>query len=423
MRSRILFLSQSLPFPPHSGVTNRTLHILQELQRTFDVTLVAFSRRNHQPDDASRARAVEELRQRVSDILEPVRIDSEWSTSAKLRVHASSVLTGKPYIFFDYGSPDFGHRIDLALSNNPPHLVHVDSMDLYRWLPRLSAIPIACTHHSVESDLLRLRADRIHGRTASRYIRHQAHLVENVERALCRQLDLNVMTSDADADRLVSLAPGARTSVIPNGANVDYFKPTNPQSVVPGRVAFLGPTYMFPNRDAVHFFLDAIWPLVRNQRSDATLHLIGKNAADEKNLFEQQSGVSCQGYVPDVRPHFAEAACSVVPLRVGGGTRLKILDAWSMGKAIVSTSIGCEGLQNVDGENILIRDDPAEFAEAVLAVLRDEELRNRLGRNGRRTAEEIYAWPVVGRKLNALYQDLLVAPPLRRTTTLDSIAR
>jgi hypothetical protein len=114
MRSRILFLSQSLPFPPHSGVTSRTLHILQELQRAFDVTLVAFSRRNHQPDDASRARAVEELRQRVSDVLEPVPIDSEWSLSGKLRVHASSVLTGKPYIFFDYGNPGFGRRIELA---------------------------------------------------------------------------------------------------------------------------------------------------------------------------------------------------------------------------------------------------------------------------------------------------------------------
>jgi glycosyltransferase involved in cell wall biosynthesis len=133
--------------------------------------------------------------------------------------------------------------------------------------------------------------------------------------------------------------------------------------------------------------------------------------------------VSCQGYVPDVRPHFAEASCTVVPLRVGGGTRLKILDAWSMGKAIVSTSIGCEGLENVDGENILIRDDPAEFAEAVVEVLRDDELRNRLGRNGRKTAEEIYAWPVVGRKMNALYQDLLAAPATRRATPSDSIAR
>ena len=423
MQSRILFLSQSLPFPPHSGVTNRTLHILQELQRTFDVTLVAFSRRNHQPDDASRVRAVEALRQRLSDVLEPVRIDSEWSLSAKARVHASSVLTGKPYIFFDYGSPDFGRRIERALESNPPDLVHMDSMDLYRWLPQLSGIPVACTHHSVESDLLRLRADRIRGRAARRYIRHQAQLVENVERALCGRLDLNVMTSDDDAERLSSLAPGARTGVIPNGANVDYFTPTNTRSVVPGRVVFLGPTYMFPNRDAVHFFLDAIWPLVRNQRSDATLHLIGKNAAGEKDLFEKQIGVSCQGYVPDIRPHFAEASCSVVPLRVGGGTRLKILDAWSMGKAIVSTSIGCEGLENVDGENILIRDDPTEFAEAVVDVLRNEELRNRLGRNGRKTAEQIYAWPVVGRKLNALYQDLVAAPATRRASAFDSITR
>jgi len=119
--------------------------------------------------------------------------------------------------------------------------------------------------------------------------------------------------------------------------------------VVPGRVTFLGPTYMFPNRDAVDFFLANSWPLVRQRCPDGTFHLIGKNSADEKARFESHPGVTCNGHVPDIRPHFAESAVSVVPIRVGGGTRLKILDAWSMGKAVVSTSVGCEGLKTVDG--------------------------------------------------------------------------
>ena len=176
--------------------------------------------------------------------------------------------------------------------------------------------------------------------------------------------------------------------------------------MVPGRVTFLGPTYMFPNRDAVDFFLADAWPFIRQQCPESTFHLIGKNSIDEKARFEGHPGVTCNGHVPDIRPHLAETAVSIVPIRVGGGTRLKILDGWSMGKALVSTSVGCEGLEAVDGRNILIRDDATECAAAVVQLLHDGDLRDRLGYEARKTAEERYAWRVVGRKLVGLYQDL-----------------
>jgi glycosyltransferase involved in cell wall biosynthesis len=407
MRKRILFLSQCLPFPPHSGVTNRTYHILRQLQREFDVALVAFSRRNHQPDSASRASAAAKLRLVVSDVREAAVIGSEWSMALKLRNHLSSLLTGKPYIFYDYSHQAFGQALRGELSLAQPDLVHLDSMDLYRWLPSLPAVPIACTHHNVESELLRQRADRIPRRATRAYMRHQANLVEKVERRLCFRFDINVMTSERDAEHLRALAPDARTSVVPNGVDIDYFRPTSPQGLVPCRVAFLGPTYMFPNKDAVDFFLAEIWPSVRTRCPESTFHLIGKNSVDEKLRFEGHPSVQCEGYVPDIRPSFAQTECSVVPLRIGGGTRLKILDAWAMGKAVVSTSVGCEGLETVDGRNILIRDDPTEFAAAVIQVLSDHDLRDRLGREARATAESHYAWPVVGRKLVRCYQALL----------------
>jgi len=407
MRSRILFLSQCLPFPPDSGVTNRTYHILQQLQRTFDVTLVPFSRRNHQPHAPARAAATAALRKEIFDVFDPVPIASEWSLTTKLRIHASSLLTGKPYTFFEYGNPMYARELRAAVERASPDIVHLDSMDLYRWLPMLPGVPTACTHHNVESDLLSLRADHLPNRAASAYVSHQARQVEKVERKLCPRFDVNIMTSRIDAERLGILAAGARTHVVPNGVDVDYFRPTPRELVKPGRVVFLGPTYMFPNRDAVEFFLDAVWPIVRKQCPEATLDLIGKSRPGDKALFEKHAGVACHGYVADIRPYFSEAACSVVPLRVGGGTRLKILDAWSMGKAIVSTRVGCEGLETVDGQNILIRGDPANFAEAVVNVLRDSNLQERLGRGGRRTAEGIYAWPVVGENLTGLYHKLI----------------
>jgi glycosyltransferase involved in cell wall biosynthesis len=409
MRIRVLFLSQCLPFPPHSGVTKRTYHILQELQRAFDVTLVAFSRRDHQPDAASRARAAEVLRRELSDVMTPVPIGSEHSLSRKLHNHASSVLAREPYVFYEYGDARFGQELQQAIRRARPDMIHLDSLDLYRWLPTLPELPTACTHHSVESELLRLQADHSPNRVVRSYMKHQADLLEKVERRLCGQLDLNVMTSEVDAERLRALAPGARTTVIPNGVDVDFFQPGPPEAVVPGRVTFLGPTYMFPNRDAVDFFLADAWPLIRRSCPESTFHLIGKNSVEEKARFESHPGVMCNGHVPDIRPHFAQTAVSIVPIRVGGGTRLKILDAWSLGKAIVSTSVGCEGLETVDGHNILIRDDPAGFAAAVVQLLRDPALSDRLGKEARRTAEEHYAWRVVGRKLVRLYEHLIEA--------------
>ncbi|MGZ3332016.1 MAG: glycosyltransferase family 4 protein [Gemmatimonadaceae bacterium] len=411
MRRRILFLSQCLPFPPHSGVTNRTYNILRQLQSEFDVALVAFSRRNHQPDSVSRAAAEAKLRLVVSDVREAAVIGSEWSIALKLRNHLSSLLTGKPYIFYDYSGQAFGRALHEELNLGQPDLVHLDSMDLYRWLPSLPAVPIACTHHNVESELLRQRGGRIPRRATRAYLRHQANLVEKVERRLCSGFDINVMTSERDAEHLRVLSPGARTSVVPNGVDTDYFRPTSAERLVPGRVAFLGPTYMFPNRDAVDFFLTDVWPLISSRCPKSTFHLIGKNSIDEKVRFESHPRVQCEGYLPDIRPAFAEAECSVVPLRVGGGTRLKILDAWSMGKAVVSTSVGCEGLETTDGRNILIRDDAKGFADAVVQVLSDAELRNRLGREGRATVEKHYAWPIVGHHLNSRYMELIEGEP------------
>jgi len=185
-------------------------------------------------------------------------------------------------------------------------------------------------------------------------------------------------------------------------------------------VSFVGPTYSFPNRDAVEFLLRDIWPRVRAADRAATLHLIGRGAAADEKRYAAEPGVAPLGHLSDIRPTLADTRCCVVPIRIGGGTRLKILDAWAMGKAVVATSIGCEGLHAVDGENILVRDTPEAFAEAVVAVLRDERLRARLEQNARRTATETYSWTVVGRRLRAAYDELLGCAPDADRATLAS---
>jgi glycosyltransferase involved in cell wall biosynthesis len=149
---------------------------------------------------------------------------------------------------------------------------------------------------------------------------------------------------------------------------------------------------------------------------------VGRASDDLQQAYRDRYAVELTGYVADVRPYVRDAACYVVPLRVGGGTRLKILDAWAMGKAVVSTSVGCEGLAAEDGRNILIRDDPEGFAQAVCAVLRDGTLRRQLGTEGRQTVERHYSWEGIGGSMLSLYRSLQRPSPSNVTRNAINIA-
>ena len=405
-RPRLLFLSHCLPYPPHSGVATRTFNILRQLHAAYDIDLVAFSRVNHQPDRAARDAAWQALRGTAAFVAEPTPIPNGQSALRRVWDHLRSVLSGHAYTFYEYESSAFAERLGAVLRSRTPDLVHLDSLDLHRWLPDLPSAPVACTHHDIDSELLRRRARRLDGAARRRYLLLQVARLERLERELCPRFALNVMMSEVDARILRGLAPGAVTTVVPNGTDTEYFQPNGAETVA-GRLVFVGPTHSHPNRDAVEFLLEEIWLIVRAGNHATSLRLIGDNAPTDRSRYNAVAGVTALGALPDIRPALAEARCCVVPIRIGGGTRLKILDAWAMGKAVVSTAIGCEGLEATDGENILIRDTPDAIAQAVLQVLRDAPLRARLERNGRRQAVERYSWSLVGRGIRSTYDGLL----------------
>jgi glycosyltransferase involved in cell wall biosynthesis len=228
-----------------------------------------------------------------------------------------------------------------------------------------------------------------------------------VERRLCQEFALNLMMSDRETDALRRLAPTARTLLVPNGVDAEHFYPQPVACRVPSRLVFVGPMYVFANRDAVAYFLSATWPIVREIVPDASLRVVGSCPPDTRKQLEEAPGVVCVGSVDDLRVELAQAACAIVPLRLGGGTRLKILDAWAMATPVVTTSIGCEGLAVEDGSNILIANEPRSFARAVASVLHDASLARRLGESARRTVEELYDWRKIGVTLRAAYHELV----------------
>src|SRR2546423_7409751 len=224
-RSRILFLSQCLPYPPHSGVTSRTFNVLKQLQQEFDVVLLAYFRRNHQPDPDARQAARRALEKCVTRVGTPVAIRAEHAITRRLWDHLRSVLTGRAYTYYEHESRDYRDQLQRALAEAPPALIHLDGLNLHGWLPDLPPVPQVCTHHNIESDVLRLRAARTTSPLLRRYVLHQAGLVAGLERRLSPRLRLHVLTADLDRERLRRLGPGAPTNLPPDRGGPAVFLP------------------------------------------------------------------------------------------------------------------------------------------------------------------------------------------------------
>lgn len=400
-RPRLLYLGHNLPFPPHEGALIRSYHTVRLLSGSFDITGIYFFRKGgHRTDDARKS-AIREMGRFGEAAAFP--IPQEFSRGRLVWDHARSVVTGTPYTRWVHDSGPVRERLEDVLSKNSYDLVHVDSLDLVAYLPQLSEMPTVLAHHNVESSLLRRRAEPYRG-LKKIYVRHQADLVERAEREWCPRVSLNVAVSDEDARALRYLAPQSEVFVLPNGVDTGQFTPARAEPQ--GGIVFVGGHSWFPNTDGMDFFAREILPLIRKEDPDVPVRWVGKAPDDARRRFAAL-GVEMLGYVDDIRPEVQGSRVVIVPLRVGGGTRLKILDAWAMGKAVVSTSLGCEGLLTRDGENILIADAPEDFARAVLAVLRNPDLRTRLQEAARETAEAHYDWERLGQAMCERYLKLL----------------
>lgn len=405
-RPRLLFLAQTLPYPPDGGVHIRTFHVLRHLARTFEVDALFFYRRAARSGSNGIAESAGELRRYASVDVFPIP-QEEW-LARRIWDHVRSVIRHRPYTLYAYESRAFRSTLGRRLRDSDYDLVHVDSLDLSGYLPLLSGLPVVCAHHNVESELLARRADSTSNRLAKGYLRHQAGLLAREEERWCPRVAMNVIVSERDRRTLEERIPNACYTVVPNGVDVAQYRPTEGEKA---GMVFVGGSNWFPNRDALDHFTRDILPLVRTRKPEAGVKWVGETPTRLRRKVERRHRIEMTGYVEDIRPHVGPAACYVVPLRVGGGTRLKILDAWAMGKAVVSTSQGCEGLEASDGRNILIRDEPEAFAEAVCRVLSDPGLRERLGREARRTAERLYSWEVIGERMNRTYRGLLEESP------------
>ncbi|MEP6492869.1 MAG: glycosyltransferase family 4 protein [bacterium] len=409
MKPDLLFLSHRLPTPPHNGAAIRTLNTIRVLSESYRVTALCFDRLDAQLRRMNLQERIDALRP-YADV-EVFSIPQQDSRLRFVADHVRSLLTGSAYTIYAYDSSAYAAAVKRVQKERNFVLVHVDTLDLARYLPLLGNIPIACTHHNVESQLLYRRAIT-EPPLRRAYLNIQAKKLEQLERHWLPRVAVNIAVSDDDARTFRGLAPNARVEVAPNGVDIDYFRP---EQVEHSGCAFTGGTNWFPNRDGLEWFHAEILPKLRALGDKTEITWVGRCTPDDQKQYGGPNGVVLTDYVPDVRPYLQRAACVIAPLRVGGGTRLKILDAWSSGKAVISTSRGCEGLRTEHGANILIADDPADFARQIQRVVHDPQLQQTLGRAGRATAERHYSWQGIGRELCKVYQTVQRDPASLQT--------
>jgi len=263
--------------------------------------------------------------------------------------------------------------------------------------------------HNIEYDLARQYARngdlvrRLYGEANWRKLRRE-------ELGTYRHADGVYLCSAEDERRLLNEIPNVRTTVIPNAADVEYYQPRPTDPPPDSRtVVFFGLLSYVPNVDGVTHFVKDIWPRVAAAHPDSRCKVIGGRPPPSL-LALAGPRVELTGFVPDLRPHLAAASAVVVPLRLGGGTRLKVVEAMAMGKAIVSTKLGAEGIEAIPGRDIFVEDEPAAFADAVSRLLAEPSLAARIGQSARQLAVERYAWSGAARALENFYRRILLNP-------------
>jgi glycosyltransferase involved in cell wall biosynthesis len=231
----------------------------------------------------------------------------------------------------------------------------------------------------------------------------QEHAFRRYERTMSGGFDLVACASEVDRDLMGGICPGLSAEVIPNGVDIELYQPDH-ELEEETTLIYTGSMDWFPNEDAAIYFIEEILPIIQTKCQNLKFYVVGQSPTERLKRYGNRPGVVVTGRVDDVKPYFARATVYVVPLRIGGGTRLKILEALAMGKAVVSTSVGAEGLNLTAGDGIMIADEPAKFADGVFQLMEDKSMRRELGENGRRRVKTEYDWRRIGEKLQGMYE-------------------
>ncbi len=398
---RILFLTPQLPFPPEKGTALRNWGLIQGLAERHELSLLSF---REPGQDVGFAPPLARACERIITVPQPERSFRErvWDMLA----------TRQPDMALRLASSAYERQLRDWLAESAFDVVQIEGIELAPYLDTIRAAPqealVVFDDHNCEyllqqrTFLTDLYSPICWPGAAYSFVQWQR--LRRYEAAICRRADEVLAVSEADAEALSKLTPEINVTVIPNGIDTRAYRPaTGGAGASSKTLVFTGTMDFRPNVDAVLWFARQALPLIQAEVSDVRFLVVGQQPHRRLDPLREDPAITLTGWVEDVRPYFADATVYVAPLRMGGGTRLKLLEAMAMGRPIIATSLGAEGYPVKDGRELILADTPAAFAEGVISLLHDKERRAELGRTARAFVEEQYDWRAIVPQVENVY--------------------
>lgn len=393
----ILFLTPQRPYPTFQGTTIRNFNLIAELAKRHTIHLLTFL----EPDQPADPGTLADLCTTIETLPVPRR-----TTATRLR---QMLTTRRPDMSWRLWSAEFAARLKAFLATHPVDVVHIEGIEMAPYLPivrqNAPAAKIIYDDHNAEW-LLQWRNFTTDAKIPRRWIAAAYSLVQTLrlrryERWVCRAADGVVAVSDADRTAIRRLDASLEITVVPNGVNLArYDTAADP---IPFDMVFTGKMDYRPNIDAMLWFGQEVLPLILARRPESTLAIVGQRPHPRLDALRGNRAITITGFVDAVEPYIAGGAVYVAPFRVGGGTRLKLLQAMAMRKAIVATTVGAEGFGVTDGREMRLVDDPAAMADTILQLLDDPAARQKLGETARQFVADRFTWEALVPAFERLY--------------------
>jgi polysaccharide biosynthesis protein PslH len=398
---KILWVKANKLLPVHSGGDIRSFNIARQLSRNHALTFISYY--DGDPDRDYEQKLAQEFPGAICFSTGK----HQASSLARAVDYSAHTFSALPYAVSRFKCPAVAEKLRSVFDKSQFDIIVADFLDAVVNFPSQLTTPSVLFQHNVESEIWRR-----HAATESSPLKRRMYAVEyrkmlRYESNAVRRFHHVIAVSEPDRSLMESWVEGSRITVVPTGVDLEQYRPDfsrQPQDPV---VMFVGAMDWEPNVDAMEYFCRDIWPSITAQMPKVQLKIVGRNPGDRVNKLASAS-VEITGRVPSVAEHLRDAAVVIVPLRIGGGTRLKIYEAMAAGKAVVSTSIGAEGLDVHHGKDIILADNPKLFSEAVLMLLRDEGLRRRYEVAAADLARK-YDWTVVAEKFARTLQQVAEA--------------
>lgn len=393
----ILFISPYFPYPLNNGGKVRIYNLIKHLSKRHRITLLTLY------DSEKEKLGISKLQEFGEIVAIPHKYFSKWHPKSWI-----NMLSLTPRVVMQFHNHAMFRSINKIIKTQSVDLVQVEFIQMAQYLPTAKNLLTILANNDIP--FLLLNRGYFASNTLERKIfyRLQAAKMKRYEKLCCRKYHAVLTVSENDKQTLSQLLKGGEDKifVIPNGVDVNYYQRL-PIKKDNNKLVFIGWMPFYGNADAMKYFYKEILPLIRREIPEVQLTIIGEDPFGYLTELKKDNKIVLTGYVDDTRPILSESSVFIAPIRIGGGTKLKLLEAMAMELPVVSTSVGCEGLNVTHEENILIADDPKEFASHVTKLLKESELREKIGKQAREFVKKKYNWEVIVAQLEELYYYLM----------------